>query len=83
MEQGLVLPSNHALSEEDIDYIWTTAEGFLPVNDHTKAENLFLIPVEGHARGSHEQDRADPDSRHLEEDRRTGGTDLRRTADAI
>ena len=29
MEQGLVLPSNHALSEEDIDYIWTTAEGFL------------------------------------------------------
>jgi len=30
MEQGLVLPSNHGLSEEDIDYIWATAEAFLP-----------------------------------------------------
>jgi len=30
MEQGLVLPSNHALADDDIDYIWTTAEGFLP-----------------------------------------------------
>ena len=29
MEQGLVLPSNHALSDEDIDYIWATAEDFL------------------------------------------------------
>jgi CDP-4-dehydro-6-deoxyglucose reductase, E1 len=29
MEQGLVLPSNHGLSDEDIDYIWTTAEAFL------------------------------------------------------
>ena len=29
MEQGLVLPSNHALTDDDIDYIWTTAEGFL------------------------------------------------------
>jgi dTDP-4-amino-4,6-dideoxygalactose transaminase len=28
-EQGLVLPSNHSLSDEDIDYIWSTAEGFL------------------------------------------------------
>ena len=29
MEQGLVLPSNHGLNDEDIDYIWETAEGFL------------------------------------------------------
>lgn len=29
MEQGLVLPSNHALSDDDIDYIWTIAEGYL------------------------------------------------------
>jgi CDP-6-deoxy-D-xylo-4-hexulose-3-dehydrase len=26
MEQGLILPSNHSLNDEDIDYIWTTAE---------------------------------------------------------
>jgi CDP-4-dehydro-6-deoxyglucose reductase, E1 len=30
MEQGLILPSNHALRDEDIDYIWATAEAFLP-----------------------------------------------------
>jgi CDP-4-dehydro-6-deoxyglucose reductase, E1 len=30
MEQGLILPSNHSLSDEDIDYIWQTAEAFLP-----------------------------------------------------
>jgi CDP-6-deoxy-D-xylo-4-hexulose-3-dehydrase len=30
MEQGLVLPSNHALDDDDIDYIWATAESFLP-----------------------------------------------------
>jgi CDP-6-deoxy-D-xylo-4-hexulose-3-dehydrase len=30
MEQGLILPSNHSLSGEDIDFIWTTAEAFLP-----------------------------------------------------
>ena len=30
MEQGLVLPSNHALGDEDIDYIWEIAEGYLP-----------------------------------------------------
>jgi CDP-6-deoxy-D-xylo-4-hexulose-3-dehydrase len=29
MEQGLVLPSNHALGDLDIDYIWATAEAFL------------------------------------------------------
>jgi CDP-4-dehydro-6-deoxyglucose reductase, E1 len=29
MEQGIVLPSNHALSGDDIDYIWHTAEAFL------------------------------------------------------
>ena len=29
MEQGLVLPSSHALSDEDVDYIWETAEAFL------------------------------------------------------
>jgi len=29
MEQGLVLPSNHGLNDEDIDYIWATAEAFL------------------------------------------------------
>jgi CDP-4-dehydro-6-deoxyglucose reductase, E1 len=30
MDQGLVLPSNHGLDDEDVDYIWTTAEAFLP-----------------------------------------------------
>jgi CDP-6-deoxy-D-xylo-4-hexulose-3-dehydrase len=30
MEQGLILPSNHALDDDDIDYIWTTAEEVLP-----------------------------------------------------
>ena len=30
MEQGLVLPSNHAVSDDDIDYIWEVAEAFLP-----------------------------------------------------
>jgi CDP-6-deoxy-D-xylo-4-hexulose-3-dehydrase len=30
MEQGLILPSNHSLSEDDIDYIWTTAADVLP-----------------------------------------------------
>ncbi len=29
MEQGLVLPSNHALGDDDIDYIWETAEAYL------------------------------------------------------
>ena len=29
MEQGIVLPSNHALSDDDIDYVWHTAEAFL------------------------------------------------------
>jgi dTDP-4-amino-4,6-dideoxygalactose transaminase len=29
MGQGLVLPSNHGLDDEDVDYIWTTAEAFL------------------------------------------------------
>ncbi len=29
MEQGLVLPSNHALGDDDVDYIWATAENFL------------------------------------------------------
>jgi CDP-6-deoxy-D-xylo-4-hexulose-3-dehydrase len=29
MEQGLVLPSNHGLHDDDIDYIWATAEAFL------------------------------------------------------
>ncbi len=29
MEQGLVLPSNHGLADEDIDYIWVVAEEFL------------------------------------------------------
>ncbi len=28
MEQGLVLPSNHGLDDDDVDYIWETAEGF-------------------------------------------------------
>jgi CDP-6-deoxy-D-xylo-4-hexulose-3-dehydrase len=26
MEQGLILPSNHSLSDDDIDYVWSTAE---------------------------------------------------------
>ena len=30
MEQGLILPSNHSLGDDDIDYIWATAEAFLP-----------------------------------------------------
>ena len=30
MEQGLILPSNHALTDDDIDYIWATAETALP-----------------------------------------------------
>jgi CDP-4-dehydro-6-deoxyglucose reductase, E1 len=30
MEQGLVLPSNHGLDDGDIDYIWATADEFLP-----------------------------------------------------
>ena len=30
MEHGLVLPSNHSLNDDDIDYIWTTAEAALP-----------------------------------------------------
>lgn len=29
MEHAVVLPSNHALSDGDIDYIWETAEAFL------------------------------------------------------
>jgi CDP-4-dehydro-6-deoxyglucose reductase, E1 len=30
MEQGLILPSNHSLSDDDLDYIWMTAEAALP-----------------------------------------------------
>ena len=30
MEQGVILPSNHALDDDDIDYIWQTASSFLP-----------------------------------------------------
>ena len=30
MEQGLILPSNHSLDDDDIDYIWATAEAVLP-----------------------------------------------------
>jgi CDP-6-deoxy-D-xylo-4-hexulose-3-dehydrase len=30
MEQGLILPSNHSLGDDDIDYIWATAEELLP-----------------------------------------------------
>ena len=30
MDQGLILPSNHSLNADDIDYIWATAESFLP-----------------------------------------------------
>ena len=29
MAQGLVLPSNQGLDDDDVDYIWTTAEAFL------------------------------------------------------
>jgi CDP-6-deoxy-D-xylo-4-hexulose-3-dehydrase len=29
MAQGLVLPSNQGLNDDDVDYIWTTAEAFL------------------------------------------------------
>jgi CDP-6-deoxy-D-xylo-4-hexulose-3-dehydrase len=29
MEQGLILPSNHSLDDDDIDYIWATAEAFV------------------------------------------------------
>ena len=30
MEQGLILPSNHSLDDDDIDYVWATAESALP-----------------------------------------------------
>jgi dTDP-4-amino-4,6-dideoxygalactose transaminase len=30
MEQGLILPSNHSLNDDDLDYIWATAEEMLP-----------------------------------------------------
>jgi CDP-6-deoxy-D-xylo-4-hexulose-3-dehydrase len=30
MEQGLILPSNHSLGDDDIDYIWATAQEVLP-----------------------------------------------------
>ena len=30
MEQGLILPSNHSLADDDVDHIWATAEAFLP-----------------------------------------------------
>jgi CDP-6-deoxy-D-xylo-4-hexulose-3-dehydrase len=30
MEQGLILPSNHSLDDDEIDYIWATAEAVLP-----------------------------------------------------
>ena len=30
MEQGLILPSNHSLGDDDIDYIWSTAVTILP-----------------------------------------------------
>jgi CDP-6-deoxy-D-xylo-4-hexulose-3-dehydrase len=29
MEHGVILPSNHSLDDDDIDYIWATAEGML------------------------------------------------------
>ena len=30
MEQGLILPSNHSLTDDDVDYVWSTAAAFLP-----------------------------------------------------
>jgi CDP-6-deoxy-D-xylo-4-hexulose-3-dehydrase len=30
MDQGLILPSNHSLDDDDVDHIWATAEAFLP-----------------------------------------------------
>jgi CDP-6-deoxy-D-xylo-4-hexulose-3-dehydrase len=30
MEQGVILPSNHSLGDDDIDYIWSVAESALP-----------------------------------------------------
>ena len=32
MEQGLILPANHALSLDDMDYIWETVTDFLTTN---------------------------------------------------
>ena len=29
MEQGLILPSNHSLDDDDVDYVWATVEAFL------------------------------------------------------
>jgi CDP-4-dehydro-6-deoxyglucose reductase, E1 len=29
MEQGLVLPCNHAMDDDDVDYVWETAKAFL------------------------------------------------------
>ena len=48
MEQGIVLPSNHALSDEDIDYIWHTAELFLDMS-HGESDRLVLISADGRA----------------------------------
>ena len=33
MEHGLILPSNHSLGDDDIDYIWATAHDILPVTN--------------------------------------------------
>jgi CDP-6-deoxy-D-xylo-4-hexulose-3-dehydrase len=30
MDHGVILPSNHSLDDDDIDYIWETAAVFLP-----------------------------------------------------
>ena len=30
MEHGLILPSNHSLTDDDLEYIWTTAAAILP-----------------------------------------------------
>jgi CDP-6-deoxy-D-xylo-4-hexulose-3-dehydrase len=30
MEHAVVLPSNHSLADDDVDYIWATAEAYLP-----------------------------------------------------
>ena len=65
MEQGSVLPSNHGLDDEDIDYIWVDRGGFLSMTKTGNADRLILISADGHAGGNHEQYRTYLESKYL------------------
>ena len=43
MEQGLILPSNHSLDDDDIDYIWTTRRGGSSVSATRFAGRRVLV----------------------------------------